>query len=104
MNIYQISTYIFNHTGHLVETSICNGIYSDDTIEVRKVNGSPYLALSFDPTDDSFILGTLWYRHGYGENGGFDDEPLEEGLCWSLDDEDDTDTLDEICRYADQNL
>lgn len=99
MNIYQISSYIYDNTGSAIDTEVVNGICPDDTIEVSKRDSRQFLALGFDPTDDSFILGTLWYRH---ENG--DKEAVEEDLCWHIDGEEDYDTLDEICEYARKEL
>lgn len=99
MDIYQISSYIYNNTGSAIDTEVVNGICPDDTIEVSKRDSKQFLALGFDPIDDSFILGTLWYRH---ENG--DKEAVEEGLCWHIDGEEDYDTLDDICEYARKEL
>ena len=99
MNIYQISSYIYNNTGSDIDTEVVNGICPDDTIEVSKRDSRQFLAIGFDPTDDSFILGILWYRH---ENG--DKEAVEGGLCWHIDGEEDYDTLDDICEYARKEL
>lgn len=98
MNIDQISSYIYNNTGSDIDTEVVNGICPDDTIEVSKRDSRQFLALGFDPTD-SFILGTLWYRH---ENG--DKEAVEEDLCWNIDGEEDYDPLDDICEYARKEL
>lgn len=83
MNIYQISSYIYSNTGSAIDTEVVDGICPDDTIEVSNRDGKQFLALGFDPTDDSFLLGTL---------------------CWHIDGEEDYDTLDEICEYARKEL
>lgn len=98
MNIDQISSYIYNNTGSAIDTEVVNEICPDDTIEVSKRDSRQFLAIGFDPTDDSFLLGTLWYRY---ENG--DKEAVEE-VCWNIDGEEDCATLDEICEYADKAL
>ena len=98
MNIDQISSYIYNNTGSAIDTEVVNEICPDDTIEVSNRDSRQFLALSFDPTD-SFIFGTLWYRH---ENGA--KEVVEEDLCWHIDGEEDYDTLDDICEYARKEL
>lgn len=99
MDIYQISGYIYDNTGSAIDTEVVNGICPDDTIEVSKRDSRQFLAIGFDPTDDSFLLGTLWYRH---ENG--DTESLEEETCWNIDGEEDYATLDDICEYAGKAL
>lgn len=98
MNIDQISSYIYNNTGSAIDTEVVNEICPDDTIEVSKRDSRQFLAIGFDPTDDSFLLGTLWYRY---ENG--DKEAVEEA-CWNIDGEEDYATLDEICEYAGKAL
>jgi len=98
MNIDQISSYIYNNTGSDIDTEVVNEICPDDTIEVSKRDSRQFLAIGFDPTDDSFLLGTLWYRY---ENG--DKEAVEE-VCWNIDGEEDYATLDEICEYVGKAL
>ena len=98
MNIYQISSYIYNNTGSAIDTEVVNEICPDDTIEVSKRDSRQFLAIGFDPTDDSFLSGTLWYRY---ENG--DKEAVEE-VWWNIDGEEDYVTLDEICEYAGKSL
>lgn len=98
MNIDQISSYIYNNTGSAIDTEVVNGICPDDTIEVSKRDSRQFLAIGFDPTDDSFLFGTLWYRY---ENG--DKEAVEE-VWWNIDGEEDYATLDEICEYAGKAL
>ena len=109
MNIYQISSYIYNNTGSDIDTEVVNGICPDDTIEVSKRDSRQFLAIGFDPTDDSFILGTLWYRHENGDKEAVEEDLCwhidgEEDLCWHIDGEEDYATLDEICEYAGKAL
>ena len=49
MDIYQISSYIYDNTGSAIDTEVVNGICPDDTIEVSRRDGKQFLALGFDP-------------------------------------------------------
>lgn len=95
MNIHEISSYIYNNTAANIDTDVIDGERPDDTIKVfNEDDTNSFLCICTAPDFEDTLLATRWY-------GG---EPVEEDLYWNLNSDDDTDTLDEICEYATQNL
>lgn len=98
-----LNSYILRNSEPTIDTKLINGLCPDDTIKVwDNDNTDVYIALGIDPSDDHFILGTLYaIDRNNDENYA---EPVEEGLCWHVEDEDDTDSLDQLCKELSQNL
>lgn len=99
MNIHQLSSYIYNHTADAIDTEVVDGYCPDDTVKIwAGEDRNIYIALGFDPDDDHFILGAL-----HAVDGGYD-EPVEEGLCWHVEDDEDYETLDTLCKDVEKRL